>query len=335
MSIITIKDIAEKLKLSISTVSRALNDHPSISKETKGRVVKAAKGMSYHPNTIARNLKTQQTRTIGVLVPGIHYYFFSQVISGIEDIAFQSGYSVMVYQSNEDYDREVFNIKSMLSHRIAGLLISVSQNTKEVSHLKEVLNHNVPLVLFDRDIKGFEVCKVLTDDFDGAFKITEHLINKGYKKIAHITGPEDLSICENRLEGYKKALKKHNIPFLKEYVVSGGLDEDAGIEGCKKLLKLKDRPDAIMCVNDPVAVGVYSHMEKLKLNIPKDIAVTGFSNIPLSHMIRPALTTLDQPAYKMGTEAAEILIKNIENNNCKSTPEKIILKTRLIVRDST
>ncbi len=335
MTQVTIIDIAKKLNISPSTVSRALRDHPGISNKTKLIVKKLAKGMKYHPNSIAQNLKTNQSSTIGVIVPSIQYYFFSQVISGIEHVAYDAGFTVMVFQSNEDFEREVLNVKSMLSHRIAGMLISVSQNTNNVSHLKDVQKRKIPLVIFDRDVPQLKSCKVLVDDFEGAFKVTEYLIKKGYKKIAHITGNEHLSICKYRLEGYMAALKKYKLPVRKEWIINTGLNEEAGMIACGRLLNQRVHPDAIVCATDPIAIGVYNRMHTLKLRIPEDMAVTGFSNILYSHLISPSLTTLDQPAYEIGVQSATMLIDMIKTKVIPAKPIVKVLKMRLIIRESS
>lgn len=331
---VTIKDIASKLQISPSTVSRALRDHPDISLKTKRSVNWLAEELDYHPDSIAQSLKHCKTNLVGVIVPEIKHNFFSAAISGIEDIAYRTGYTIIVSQSSERYEQECLNIRALISNRIAGLLISISQTTTKSDQFRLLERQKIPFVFFDRVCEDVDASKVIVDDFGGAFKAVEHLITSGYQKIAHLAGPEHLSISRCRCEGYIAALKKHNIPIDENFIIPGGLYEEDGASGIQKLYESKTRPDAIFTVNDPVAIGAFEKIRELDLVIPRDIALVGFSNNPTSSLIEPSLTTVRQPAYQVGKRAAELLIEQI-NNPEDFIPRKEILKTELIIRNST
>ena len=332
---ITIKDIGKELSISSSTVSRALRDHPDISPETKRRVKALADKLNYQPNSIAQSLKKMQTNTIGVIVPEIKHYFFSSVLNGIEDVTYNAGYSFMVCKSNENYEREVINTRVLAANRVAGFIVSISQTTKNSNHFKNLQNRGVPIVFFDRVCEDMEVSKVTVDDFEGAFKATEYLIKSGYKKIAHLAGPGHLAITKYRLDGYRKAMQKFNLPIKENYVIHGGLYEEDGIIGFRKLYRQIDLPDAIFTVNDPVAIGAFMQMKKYKIRIPETIALVGFCDNPVSSLIEPSLTTVSQPAYEMGSAAAKLLLEEINHKGDFFEPKTQILKTKLIIRQSS
>lgn len=331
----TIKDIAQALGLHHTTVSRALRNHPGIQEETRKRVEEMAKKLNYRPNTIAQNLKQQKTNTVGVIVPEIKHKFFSEVISGIEDVAFKKGYVILVSQSNESFTREQQNVQAYLSNHVAGVIASISQETKSSTHFKSLVEHGVKLVFFDRVCDDLHVDKVVVDDYQGAFKATEHLLKKGYKRIAHVGGTPDIMISQARYKGYCDALKKHAIPIDNELVVFSGFDESDGIKGGEKLLKIKNRPQAVFAVNDPVALGLYEILDKRGFSIPDDMAVVGFSNNPVAGFVSPGLTTINQPVYEIGNRAAELLFDQIEQHPLSETPRLEMLSTELIVRSST
>lgn len=340
----TITDIAQKLKISPSTVSRALNDHPDIKNETKSRIKKIAKELNYSPNSIARSLKNNRTNVIGVIVPEIKHDFFSSAISGIEDAAYHSGYTILVCQSNESYEREIINTNALMNQRVAGIIVSISQSTRNGNHFKELIKRGIPLVFFDRACNDISANKVLIDDAKSAFAAVTHLIEKGHKNIAHFSGPKTLEICKQRLKGYKDALKKANLPLVKEYICYGGLHENDGYNSMDSLIKKKLIPDSIFAVNDPVAVGAFQRIKEEGLKIPDDIAIVGFSNNKITSLIDPPMTTINQPSFEMGKKAAEILIgmltlrnsrqkRSLAKNNGKE--KTIILDAELIIRAST
>ena len=329
----TIIDIAKILRISPSTVSRALNNHPDIKIKTKEKVRNIAKKLQYSPNTIAQSLKNNRTKTIGVMIPEIKHDFFSSAISGIEEIAYHSGYTIIVCQSNESYEREVLNTIALMRHRVAGVIVSISQNTKSGEHFKDLLRRKIPLVFFDRVCDDIEASKVVIDDYKSAFDAFKFLINKGYKKIAHFAGPQGVGVYEKRLKGYVDAIKENKIPFVNGLLLHAGLNTSDGYESMDSLFKSKLIPDAIFTVNDPVALGACKRIKEAGLKIPNDIAAIGFSNNVITSVVDPSLTTVDQFPFEMGRKAAELLIQTIENKLMK--PKTIIIDTKLIVREST
>ena len=331
----TLTDIAKKLKISPSTVSRALSNHPDISSETKERVKALAEKLHYAPNPIAQSLKNNRTSTIGILVPEIKHDFFSSAISGIEEVAYQSGYTIIVSQSNESFEREVVNTNALMHHRVAGLIASISQHTRNGDHFQLLIDRNIPLVFFDRVCEDIAANKVVIDDKKSALSAVQYLIEKGYKKIAHFAGPRELDICKKRLDGYKAALNNGGIKILNELILHGGLHESDGYTSMDLLIKKNIIPDAIFCVNDPVAIGAYQRIKETGLRIPEDIGIVGFSNNKITSLVDPPITTINQPSFEMGKRAAEILIDMIENASSINEPRTIVLDANLIVRGST
>lgn len=331
----TITDIAKKLKVSPSTVSRALNDHPDISDETKAKVKALAIKFNYSPNPIAQSLKNNRTSTIGILVPEIKHDFFSSAISGIEEIAYQSGYTIILSQSNESFEREVVNTNAMMNHRVAGLIVSISQHTRSSDHFQLLIERNIPLVFFDRVCEDILANKVVIDDEQSAFNAVQHLVQKGYKKIAHLAGPKELDICKKRFNGYRSALEEAGIHVNDDLILYGGLHESDGYVSMETLLKNGNVPDAIFCVNDPVAIGAFQKIREAGIKIPDEIGIVGFSNNKITTLVNPPITTVNQPSYLMGKKAAELLIEMIENPSKVNDFKTVTLETQLIVRGST
>lgn len=331
---ITISDLAKELSISKSTVSRALQDHHSIGSATKQAVKKLAEKYNYHPNTIASSLFKKSTKTIGVIVPILSHYVFSTAISGIEEVAYKSGYKVIICQSNESYDREVDIAKTLLSAQVDGLIVSVSRETKDMEHFQLFLKKEIPLIFFDRIPEGIESNSVSIDDYTGAFKVTEHLINQHFKRIAHFSGPLSVPLAKNRLQGYKDALEEYNIPFDPALVFECGFERGHGIKTTEELLNQGNIPDAIFAVCDPVAIGVMLTLKKHGIKIPQDIAIAGFNDDPTATVIDPPLTTVVQPAFDMGVSAAEIFLEAVKRSAGTEFIKKIHT-TSLITRAST
>jgi DNA-binding LacI/PurR family transcriptional regulator len=306
----TIIDIAKELNISVSTVSRALNNHPDIKENTKILVNKVAKKIGYVPNPIALSLRKNKTSTIGVIVPEIKHDFFSSAISGIEEIAYQSGYTIIVCQSNESYEREIINTRALMHHRVA-------------------------VVFFDRVCQDVKASKVIIDDRKSAFNAVTHLINKGYKKIAHFGGPKELDICFKRFGGYKDALESEGIRVDNSIIYFGGLHEEDGYAAMSKLINENIYIDAVFAANDPIAIGAFQRIKEAGLRIPEDIGIIGFSNNKITSLVEPPLTTVNQPSFNMGKRAAEILIELINRDNIKIEPIVEVLDTELIIRKST
>ena len=331
---ITIKDIAKELSISPSTVSRALKDHPDISVKTKFAVNELAKKLKYKPNEIALSLRHSKSNIIGVIIPELIHHFFSSVISGIDDLAYSNGYSVMIAQSNESYKRELKETQVMLSSRVAGLLVSVSKETKDFEHFKNLEENGLPIVFFDRVCQEMKTDKVVVDDFDGAFKAVDYLIKTGCKKIAHFGSSQHMLIGRNRQNGYLHALFKNGIS-IDDNLIFKCDDYDEAWYLTEKIIKSKNIPDAIFAVNDATAIGALQAIKHNGLKVPKDISVIGFTNGKISTMADPPLTTIDQHGYEMGQIAVRLLLNRLEKEDDDITPETRVIKTDLIVRGTT
>lgn len=332
--IVTIKDIARELKISPSTVSRALKDHPDISPETKKAVNDLAKKLNYQPNAVALSLKQQRSNTIGVIIPEIVHYFFSSVISGIEDVAYDAGFNVIICQSNEKYEREVANSKTLLASRVDGVLVSISKETEEFGHLYNLRDNNIPMVFYDRIVPGLFADQVIIDDFDAAYRATRHLVESGRKRIAHFAGPQKLLIGQHRKEGYLKALKEAYLDIDDELIIEADSFEKARL-AVLKLINSGKKFDGIFAVNDLTAIGAMQTLQKQGVKIPGEIAVVGFSDGRFSGITDPTLTSVDQHGYEMGTVATEMLLKRITSENKEYPYETKVLNANLIVRGSS
>ena len=332
---VTIKDLARELNISPSTVSRALKDHPDISPETKKAVNDLAKKLNYYPNAVALSLRKSKTNTIGVIIPEIVHFFFSTVISGIEEVAYASGYNVMVCQSNEVYDREVTDTYALLASRVDGMLVSISRETENIDHLKEIQDRGVPLVFFDRIGEGVSASQVVVDDEKGAYDAVCHLIEMGYKNIAHVSGPPGLLISKMRMNGYKKALQEHNLPVREELIFDAvtGTREEA-YDKIKSKLKSGIKIDAVFAHSDMCAYGALLAVQENGMKVPDDCGIVGFSDWQFSAFLNPSLSTVMQPGYEMGRAAAELFIRESKAEE-ELPPEKIVLETELIIRDSS
>jgi len=331
---ITIKDIARILGISPSTVSRALKDHPDINSDTKKAVNELANKLKYQPNAVALSLKNSRSNTIGIIIPEIVHYFFSSVISGIEDIASQRGYTVIICQSNESFDREVANAKALLSHRVDGILISVSKQTNTFNHFQNLQEGGIPLVFFDRIAPEINADQVIIDDIEASYDATRHLIENGCKRIAHFAGPQSLLIGRNRLQGYINALTEAGLPVDNRLIIQADTFEKAR-NTVGLMLDSGIVPDGIFAVNDMTAIGAMQTIQKRGLRIPEDVSIVGFSDGYLSGVTDPHLSSVDQHGYEMGTMAAEMLFKRILSDETEYIPEIKTLKANLIVRGSS
>ncbi len=335
MQTVTIKDIAKALNLSTSTVSRALRGSHEINTETKRLVLEYAEKLNYRPNPIALSLKESRSRAIGVIVPEIDNNFFSQAINGIEAIAYNRGYHVMIFQSQESYEREVVNVEHMVARKVDGILISLSGYTADIAHLKEPYESGMPLVFFDRFTDQIATHTVIADNFDGAYQATKHLIKSGRKRIALLTSLEWLSITQERMGGYKAALQEEGIPIDKSLIRHCGFSHEELLENVDKLLALDPPPDACFTTSDRLALSSLTILKEKKIRIPEQISFIGFTNVKIAHLIDPPLTTVVQPAFEIGQTAAELLFDLIEEKQ-KATPFKHVkLPTTLHVRSSS
>ena len=330
---VTIKDIARELGISPSTVSKALKGHRDISPLTKKAVKELVEKWHYKPDPIALSLKGGLSKTIGVIVPEIVHYFFSTVISGIEDLANESGYHVMFCQSNESYEREVKAVETLLSSRVDGILVSIAKTTGNYEHLLRIREAGIPIVFFDRVCDEVESDRVVVDDEVGAYEAVKHLIETGCRNIIHLSGPQNLMIGRNRKEGYIRALSEYRIPVHEKNIIKCDTAEEAQII-VPSLLSRKKLPDGIFAVNDLTAAETMKIIKQHGLMVPKDISLVGFTSGMISDLTDPPLSSVEQHGYEIGKEAVMLLIARIERKG-KTPFQTKIIKTKLVVKGSS
>ena len=336
MKKVTISDIADALGITPSTVSRALHNNPKVNAETKKAVNEYAKRMNYRRNVAASSLRTGKSNTIGVVVPRINSHFISSAIGGIETFANQAGYNIIICQSNESLKTEIKAVQTLLTKGIDGMLASISMETNKYDHFCEVVNMKVPLVFFDRICPTLDVSSVVIDDFKGAYKAAEHLIQQGCRRIAHLSGSMELNIYRNRLEGYKQALKNYNIPIEEEMIfTTTQMTDTMGSTFIEKLYVSKNLPDGICSSNDNLAAGAMKFLIQKGVKIPEQVAITGFSNALFTQWMTPLLSTVDQHSELMGCNAVTLLLEEIEKNGDGCVSRNIILNPDLIIRGSS
>ncbi len=329
----TIKDIARILKISTSTVSRAMRNATDVSIETKNAVVALSEELNYLPNKFALSLQQKQTHTIGVIVPNLDY-IMATMLKGIDEVALEAGYTVMVCQSNESFGREIVNTKRLSNSIVDGFIVSVSSETKVFDHFKKIQAQNVPIVTFDRVIPELTVPSVYLDNKDGGSQATAHLIEQGYKRIAILAGPKNMEISNHRLNGYLAALKKYKIKVDLDLIINCDFNQDYAFIATQELLAMKKRPDAIFTISDRMAIGAMLAIKDKGLTMPSDIGLVGFNNEPLLSLLEPAISSVDQPAFEMGKAAAKLFIQMMHNTEDMSNVKEV-LKPKLIVRESS
>ena len=332
---VTIYDIANKLKLSASTVSRGLQDHPAISKRTKKRIFEAAAEIGYRTNHFARNLRQQKTNTIGIIVPRLNSYFMSSVIAGIEHLAIGYGYSILISQSSETAAKEASNAKTMFNSRVDGLLVSLAYDTSDLAHFDSFFKKNIPVMFYDRVIDHQSSTNILIDNRQAGYMATKHLIDQGCRNIVHITAMPKQNVYKDRLKGYKDALNDAKIKFREENVLITHLSQEAGSEIAATILKMKPLPDGVFISNDSCAVGCMLALKQANIRIPEDIAFVGFNDDPVSTVIEPQLTTIHYSGYEMGQVAARHMINHLNGTSPIDKTNTIILRSELIVRQSS
>src|SRR5574337_1126568 len=330
MSAVNIKQLAKQLNLSISTVSRDLNDSYDISPQTKKKVLDLAKKLNYQPNPHASSLRRHKSKTIAVVVPEIANNFFALAINGIQSAAREKGYHVLIYVTNENDKIETESLRHLQNGRIDGLLISVSNKTVNDENLQQLQQQGTPIVFFDRVRDDFETAKVTTDDFESGFKAAEHLIQQGCKKIAYLQIFKNLSIGVNRMNGYLEALKKYNLPQDKKLVIDCVDDRQTNYAMIGTLLKAKDRPDGIFASVEHLAITTYQVCKDLKLNIPNDVKVISFSNLEAASFLNPSLTNITQSDFEFEKQAAGILLKALTKKGFKLSNSKLVLPSKLV-----
>ncbi|MFV8335380.1 LacI family DNA-binding transcriptional regulator [Flavobacterium sp. RSP29] len=335
----TLKEIAAQLGISITTVSKSLKGYSDVSEKTKKAVIELAQKLNYTPNSFAVNLRTKESKTIGLIIPTLVHDFFSNVIRGILEEAEKRDYLVIILQSNEKLVFEKKQIDLLLNKRVDGILMSLSNETGDFEHLKSIIAHNTPLVLFDKIAKLVNCSKVTINDKKAAYDAVSYLIKRGYKKIAHFRGSYLPQNAIDRFLGYKKALEDNGIPYNSSlvFVCDNNTDFDDGYENAKKVIDEHPEIDAIFAVTDLVAIGIIKYFNETGISIPQQIAVLGFSNWFMSSVISPKLSTMDQPAFEIGRRSASILFDeiNLKKKNLPVIFQSIELETRLIEREST
>ena len=331
---ITMKEIAKKLGVSVSTISRALKDSPELHPETKRKIVEAAKEMNYQPNLLAQSLRISRSKTLGVIVPEITSHFFASCISGIQDVANTRGYNVMICQSNESLELEKANIRTLVSSQVDGLLISLSRETNQFDHLYDLYNREINFVLFDRVNEEIPVSKVTFNDVGGAYQVVKHLLEGGNRRIVYVSGPEDLYISKKRKEGYLKALNEFGIEVDPTLIFVSDLNVADNVRVAREITEMQPRPDAVFCMIDPVAVDVLTEWKTMGIKIPEDMALAGFTNNPTAAVVEPPLTTVAQPGYEMGKLAVSHLLDQLDGI-ASDDPISIVLETTLMPRRSS
>ena len=332
---ITIKDIANVLGITPSAVSKALNDHPRISKETKLAVRQIAKNLNYQPNHLASALRKGKSNLVGVIVPRANSHFFSSILENIENILNKEGYNVIISQSNESYEKECKSIDTLLFTQVDGIIASLANETVNFSQFEKIKSNGIPLILFDRGDNDIGVDYIGIDDYDSSHMVVEHLVNQNCKRIAHIGGYRHTRIFKNRILGFIDAIQKHNLPYKEDLILEGSLTLQHGRDSMEQLLKLPNPPDAVYAASDYAALGALQVMQEHDIKVPADIVLVGFSNEPFTSLVHPSISTVSQHSGEIGKIAAKSFLKRINEENWIPKLTKNILKSELIIRESS
>lgn len=330
----TIHDIAAKLNLGLATVSRALNNHPSVKDSTRKAVLQTAKKLHYQPNKVARSLRLGNTKIVGVMIPSAEINFFGSVVHGIEKVMSENGYNVLIYQSNELYDYEKRGVETFLRSQVDAVLASISKETINLDHYMLLKKRNVPLILFDRANDLLQVPSVVVDDYLGGFNATKHLLQMGCKRIAHIGGQQHVTNFNQRLKGYIDALNVHNIPVEDDLIAYGKISVESGRECMERLLRFK--PDAVFAVEDFTALGAMQAIKNAGIVIPDEIAIIGFANEAFGEYLTPSLSSINQQTVRMGEATAQLFFDMQQKQPVdRQAIPKITLEPQLVVRQSS
>ena len=334
---ITMKDIARELGVSVATVSRALKDSPRISEEQRERIKQYAREHNFYPNVLAESLRHSRVaplKVIGVIIPQIAHYYFSTILSGIEEQAAVRGYRIMVAQSEERYERERRICESFLQNRVCGVIVSQAKDTREYGHFQKLIDSGLPLVFYDRICTGINANRVVVDDYMGAFTAVSHLIETGCKRIAFYGSPMQLEISKNRFNGYHDAIVRHGLTFddTLQYTCDNRADAE---ELTPQVLNRDDRPDSFFAVNDDTAIGILYTAKRMGFHVPRDISICGFTNGERAIACEPMLTTVEQRGHMVGEEAVDILVNHVEGITPMEKVDKKVVRTRLVVRGTT
>ena len=329
----TIYDIAMHLGITPSTVSRALHNHTYISLQTRKKVQQAAKKLNYKPNATASNLRTGGSKTIGVIVPQVTINFFANAIAGIEKVASSNGYNIIICQSDDNYEKEKQSVETLIRHNVACIMLSLAGGTKNTDHLQDAIRNNVPVVQFDRTDEKLDTDRVINDMDEIIYQLVKHLYDQGYKKIAYLGGPDNITIFRRRKIVFRKSLKKIGIPIIKEYFKKYNLTTASAKEAASHLFTLKSKPDAVFTVSDFGAMGVWQVAKEKGIAIPHKLGICGFSNEPYTAFVTPSITTVNQFSREMGMRACELFLESVAQP--KRKPRTIIIKPELLIREST
>ena len=332
---ITIKDIANVLGLSPSAISKALNDDSRISEKTKIAVRQVAKDLNYQPNHLASALRSGKSKLVGVIIPRNNSSFFSSVLESIEEVLNKKGYNIIITQSNESYKKECKSIESLLFTQVDGIIASMANETNDFSYYQKIKDKGIPLVLFDRGELSLEVDYVGNDDYESSFKVIEHLVGQGCKRIAHMGGFYETKVYGNRINGYVDALKKQGLEVDDDIISKSKLRITDGRSIMENLLKLPNRPDAVYAAGDFAALGALQVLLENKIKVPEEIALVGFSNEPFTSYVNPPISTINQKSEQIGKLAAKAFLERIDNPIEKDAINKIIIETELLVRASS
>jgi len=335
MDNVNIKKLAKELNISTSTISRAFNGSPDINKDTKERILAFAKQHNFLPNHYASNLRDKKTKTLAVIVPEIANDFFSQAINGIEEVARKKGFYILLYRTDDIFEKEVSFVNYLNNGKVDGIIMSVSGEANDHNYLRQLESKNVPVVFFDRVYEDIDAAKVTTNDYDSSFAATEHLIQTGCRKVAYLVVNKSISIGHVRMEGYLDALKKHGIPFDDELVIDCSNDEKINYKILTKVLQ-EIKPDGIFSSVERLAFATYYVCNDLGISIPKELKLISFSSLGIAPLLSPALSTITQPAFEMGVKAATLLFEALEQKNTGSNPKRqVVLKSKLFIRKSS
>jgi LacI family transcriptional regulator len=332
---VNIYDIAKILGVSTATVSRALKNNPAVSKPTRKKVMDAAKKMGYRPNNFASNLRSQKTHTIGVIIHELSSYFIIAVLTGIEKVAAEAGYYIIITHSSETVKKEIANAGHLYYKRVDGLIASLAYDTEDLSHFDPFVQKGIPIAFFDRVEDEAPGVKVVIDNVKAGFMATEHLIQQGCRDIVHVTGNLKRNVYSERLEGYRQALLAHGLPYREDRVIVNDLDREAAIAAGRQILNMQPRPDGLFVTRDFTAAVCMQTLKEAGWSIPGDIAVVGFNNDVISTIVEPTLTTINYPGKEIGEAAARHLIGQLSQSHKENLTNKIVLSSNLIVRNSS
>ncbi|ASU32292.1 LacI family transcriptional regulator [Mucilaginibacter xinganensis] len=334
MDNINIKILAKELNISTSTISRAFNGNSDINKDTKEKILAYAREHNFLPNHYASNLRDKKSRTLAVIIPEITNEFFSQAINGIEEVARKKGFYILLYRTDDVFEKEVSFVSYLNNGKVDGIIMSVSGEANDHNYLRKLEQKNIPVVFFDRVYEDIDAAKVTTNDYDSSFAATEHLIETGCKKIAYLVVNKSISIGKVRMQGYVDALQKHNISFVDELVIDCSNDEKENFVIIKKVLE-DIKPDGIFSSVERLAFATYYVCNDINLNIPRDLKVISFSSLGIAPLLCPPLSTITQPAYEMGIKAATLLFDELESKGQPITKKVHVLKSKLFIRKSS